>query len=139
MSHSEKPKKRRIVPVQVVEEQKENLKEGPKWSETTQRHFKKLYDKDYVQGLHKRAIDLGYEKERKPRKENPKAQKRRKESENVDHGSHRESMHDLKDYVKAFCKMKNHGKHESLYSYLKKKFQAGMYFSSATKRFRKIK
>lgn len=146
-----KKEKRRIVPIQVVEEEKkkEVVQFGDKWDARAakharragmedghsikyQKHLEAVQGKDYVQELNKRAVELGYEKERK------KPAKRRVE-DGGDHGSHHEHLSDFKDYIKAFARMKTHSKGVSMYDYLKKNFDRGMYLSAKTNRFRKVK
>lgn len=156
MSVPPKKEKRRIVPIQVFEEEKKEV-ESPKkskdrWDRTEERHLKRAgmeggqsikykkhlealhFDKDYVSNLQKRAVELGYEKEPKRKR----TAKKRSEP-NVDHGSHHEHMGSFKDFVTAFAKMKTHSKGVSMYEYLKRNFEKGLYMSSQTKRWRKAR
>lgn len=158
MSQVSNPKKekRRIVPIQVVEEEKPtkqvhfgSFTAKGKWDAKAEKHAKRagmedghsvkyqkhleaVHGKDYVSKLNKRAVELGYEKERK------KPIKKRADDSD-DHGSHHEHLSDFKDYIKAFARMKTHSNGVTMYDYLKKNFDKGMYLSAKTKRFRKVK
>ena len=142
--------KRRIVPTQVIEEESKSPHvKTDKWDKKSDKHIRKaemeggqsvkykkhleaLHDKDYHKKLNERANKLGYSG-------TSKATKSRASKEHVDHGNHGEHLHDMKEYVKEFVKMKAHSKGVSVYDYLKKQFGKGYYLSSATKRFRKLK
>ena len=153
MSLPPKKEKRRIVPMQVFEEEKKEV-ESPKkmdhWDKKAERHLKRAgmeggqstkykkhlealhSDKDYLSNLQKRAVELGYEKESKRKR----TAKKRSEPD-VDHGDHHEHMGSFKDFVTAFAKMKTHSKGVSMYEYLKRNFEKGLYMSARTKRWRK--
>lgn len=134
MSSPVKKEKRRIVPMHIVENDEKKVTKPitSAYSETTQKHFKTLYHKDVEEELRKRAVKLGYEKERKPR-----SHKKKKDSHH-DHGTHHEHMDSFSSYIKHFATMKSHSKGVSLYDYLRKNYDKHLYFSSTTKRFRKL-
>lgn len=156
MSETPKKIKRRIAPIQVFDEKKEEKLFSPnKWKAEEEKHMKRrgmeggrsvkyekhlkgLHDKDYMDKLEKRAVELGYGKAKKPRSVSGSASKKNR-IDDGNHGSHGEHLNDFRDYVKEFAKMKSHSKKESVHDYLKRNFDKGLYFSTATKRFRKLK
>ena len=155
MSLPAKKEKRRIVPTQVFEEEKKKEVEPPqkmdRWDRTEERHLKRAgmeggqstkykkhleamhSDKNYIANLQKRAVALGYGKVSNA----PKRQSKKRSEPHVDHGDHHEHMGSFKDFVTAFAKMKTHSKGVSMYEYLKRNFEKGLYMSSQTKRWRK--
>jgi hypothetical protein len=132
---SDKKVKRRIVPTQILNDEPVSTKgslQQNQWSTTTQDHFKALHRKDAVKKIRERAVALGYEKERKERGG-------RKGMDDGDHGGHHEHLSDFSEYVLYFVGMRPHSRGVSLLDYLRKNFEKGMYFSSRTKRFRKLR
>ena len=149
-----KPQKRRIVPIQVADNAppppppsldkwdrraekhvKRAAMEGGR-STKYEKHLKQLHDADYVKRLEKRAVELGYQSERKKRSPS-RSGKAAKRPDNRDHGSHHEHLSSLSDYIKAYSRMKTHSKGKSVYDYLKQNFEKGLYYSPLTHRFRR--
>lgn len=154
MSFPSKKEKRRIVPIQVIDEERKEAEPSQKqdaWERKAERHSKRAgmeggqstkyrkhleamhTDKDYLAKLHKRAVEKGYEKESK------KPPRSRSKHADIDHGTHHEHMGSFKDFVAAFTRMKTHSKGVSMYDYLKRNFDKGLYMSSTTKRWRKMR
>ena len=156
MSLPAKKEKRRIVPIQIFEEEKKEAdppEKKDRWERKEERHLKRAgmeggqstkykkhleamhSDKDYLAKLQRRAVEMGYEKESKA----PKKRSKRRTESDIDHGDHHEHMGSFKDFVTAFAKMKTHSKGVSMYEYLKRNFEKGLYMSSRTKRWRKAR
>ena len=138
MSTPAKKVKRRVVPTHIVEDMilvTPKKKLDSQWSTHYQKHYNSLLEKGAVDKIRKRAVEMGYEKERKARPVTAK----RKDDEDDAHGSHHEHLSSFSEYVKHFSSMKTHSKGVTLLDYLRKNFDKHMYFSSKTKRFRKSK
>ena len=93
--------------------------------------------KDYLKELEERAVAKGYSKEKKPAKEK-KPRKPKSEAANVDHGGHGQYLNDFNEYALELLKLKKHGKNGSLYDYLHKQFSSGKFYSTGSKRFRRV-
>lgn len=119
--------KRKIAPVLVVEE-KANLSSAPKQSVVYEEFLKKASAPSYIADLEERAVKLGYSKAKKARK--PRKPK--------EVGKHAEFLNSFADYALEFLRLHKHRK-ETYYSYLKKHFDKGEYYSDKSKRFRKVR
>jgi hypothetical protein len=149
MSQPAKKEKRRIVPMLVVDEKKSSSPAkaaavAPKKKEHDMRPSH-LYN-DFLEAVHKpgyadyardRAVQLGYEKARKPVSEEKQAQRKKKKESHAEHGSHYEHMGNINEYIAKWAHMKAHGKGKSVYEYLKQNYDKGLYLSAKSKRFRK--
>jgi hypothetical protein len=133
MSNIPKPK-RKIVPLLIAEDTKAagNISKDPiKQSVVFKKHLEGLNEKNYINDLETRAVKLGYAKSKtgKPRVIKDKHAK---------HGTHHLYLNDFNQYVVHYCGLVKKNKTATILEYLKKQFDLKRYYSSTTKRFRKL-
>ena len=106
---------------------------------------------DYAREVEERAAQLGYEElsaGRKgappPAESQPAAKKKqrapRKPKEPrtpVDHGPHIEFLNDFDEYALQWLRLKRYSKEQTLYEWLKGKFDKSQFYSTKSRRFRR--
>ena len=100
---------------------------------------------DYAREVEERAAQLGYEELDAGSKQQPAEKKKKRaprkpkqEGPPVDHGPHGEYLTDFDEYALQWLRLKRYNKEQTLYEWLKGKFDKGQFYSTKSRRFRRL-